>query len=61
VEDPCTYVPNLARMAREYLALFTSSAGEEGIFSPAGKTNCSFRKNVKEDNMQVQLTVYQNP
>lgn len=52
--------PNLARMARQYLALPASSAGVERLFSAAGRMHDSFRKSTKEVTLQAQLFVYQN-
>jgi hypothetical protein len=52
--------PNLSKMARQYLAMPASSAGVERLFSAAGRMHSSFRKNTKEDTLEMQLVVYQN-
>ncbi len=52
--------PNLSKMAREYLAMPASFAGVERLFSVAGRTHSSFRKNAKEEPLEMQLVVYQN-
>ena len=53
-------LPNLSKMARQYLAMPASSAGVERLFSAAGRMHSSFRKSTKEESLEVQLTVYQN-
>jgi hypothetical protein len=52
--------PNLSKMARQYLAMPASSAGVERLFSAAGRLHSSFRKNAKEEALEMQLIVYQN-
>ncbi len=52
--------PNLSKMARQYLAMPASSAGVERLSSAAGRMHSSFRKNTKEDTLEMQLVVYQN-
>ena len=52
--------PNLSKMVRQYLAMPASSAGVERLFSAAGRMHSSFRKNTTEDNLEMQLVVYQN-
>ena len=52
--------PNLARMARCYLASPASSAGVERLFSEAGDTYSDKRKNLKEETMMQLLYIAKN-
>ena len=52
--------PNLARMARQFLALPASSAGVERLFSSASTIHGDLRKNTKESSIQNLLFVKQN-
>lgn len=52
--------PDLARMARQYLALPATSAGVERVFSASGRFNNNLSKRVKEETLEALLTVHQN-
>ena len=52
--------PNLAKMARQYLALPASSAGVERLFSAAGDMHGSKRKSTHEDTLAHMLNVKVN-
>jgi hypothetical protein len=52
--------PSLSKMARAYLAMLASSAGVERLFTAVGRMHSSFRKNAKEESLEMQLVVYQN-
>lgn len=50
-------LPNLAKMARQFLALPASSAGTERLFSAAGNQHDDLKKSIKEDTLSMQLEV----
>ncbi len=52
--------PNLGKMARQFLALPTSSAGVERLFSRSGETHGDKRKRLKEETLQSLMYVSQN-
>ena len=59
-KDHESELPNLSRMARQYLALPASSCGAERLFSAAGRMHDDFRKSTKEVTLSHLLQVYKN-
>jgi hypothetical protein len=55
-----TMWPNLAKMARQYLALPATSAGVERLFSNGGQIHSSLRKSTKEQTLEMMLYISQN-
>lgn len=53
-------LPNLAMMARQFLAMPASSAGPERVFSAAGKMHDGLKKNQKETTIGHMLEVKVN-
>ncbi len=53
-------MPNLAKMARQYLSLPTSLGVVERLFSTSGVVNGDLRKNIKEETMELLLGVNKN-
>jgi hypothetical protein len=56
----CTQLPNLCKMARQFLAMPASSAGCERIFSAAGKLHDDFRKSINDSTLCMMLEVRHN-
>lgn len=55
-----TQLPNLSKMARQFLAMPASSAGCERVFSAAGKLHDDFRKSINDSTLCMMLEVRQN-
>ena len=55
-----TMFPNLAKMARQYLALPATSASVERLFSAGGEMHSDKRKMTKEESLQQLLFVHKN-
>jgi hypothetical protein len=56
----CTQLPNLCKMARQFLAMPASSAGCERIFFAAGKLHDDFRKSINDSTLCMMLEVRHN-
>ncbi len=52
--------PNLAKMARQYLALPATFAGVERLFSNGGQMHGSLRKSIKEQTLEMMLYINKN-
>ena len=52
--------PHLSRMARQFLSLPASSAGDERLFSRSGEMHGNKRKRLKEETLQSLLYVNKN-
>jgi hypothetical protein len=52
--------PNLAKMARQYLALPATSAGVERLFSSGGQMHSSLRKSAKAQTLVIILYINKN-
>ena len=55
--DQQPYLPNLSKMARQFLAAPASSASAERLFSSAGKMHDDLKKNTSEETLESMLTV----
>ncbi len=53
----CTQMPNLSKMARQFLAMPASSAGCERVFNVAGKLHDDFRKSINDETLCMMLEV----
>ncbi len=53
-------MPNLCKMARQFLAMPASSAGPERAFTSAGKMHDDYKKNLSEDTLCMMLEVKYN-
>lgn len=53
-------LPNLSKMARQFLAMPASSAGPERLFSAAGKMHDGLKKNTKAETLGQMLEVKMN-
>ena len=58
--DHGNQIPNLAKMARQFLAAPASSASAERLFSSAGKMHDDLKKSTKEDTLESALIVGMN-
>jgi hypothetical protein len=53
-------MPNLSKMARQFLAMPASSAGCERVFNVAGKLHDDFRKSINDETLCMMLEVRHN-
>ena len=58
--DQQTHMPNLAKMARQFLASPASSACSERLFSAAGKMHDDLKKSTSEETLESSLIVGHN-
>ena len=58
--DNSSQFPNLAKMARQFLAAPASSASAERLFSSAGKMHDDLKKSTSEETMESSLIVNMN-
>ena len=59
-KDHASLIPNLSKMARQFLAAPASSASAERLFSGAGKMHDDLKKCTSESTLEDMLIVGQN-